>query len=354
MKQISDFDKNFRIDTKISRDNLQFYNVKKKPFRIYGLLYENGRFCRIPRNVAERVSDGVSYLYSNTAGGRVRFITNSSYVAILAKMDGIGKMSHFPLTGSAGFDLYVDEGKGQVYQGTFTPPYDIQNGYESVIDFSNTTERLITIHFPLYSNVRELYIGLDSNSVLKEAPNYTYELPIVYYGSSITQGGCASRPGNSYQAIISRRLNMNYTNLGFSGGAKAEEPMVQYLANLEMGVFVCDYDHNTPDAAHLKETHLPLYRTVRKRHPELPIILISAPDILINPEAFQERREVIYETYKTAVAEGDDNVYYIDGAELFRGEDWDLCTVDRVHPNDLGFYRMAVRIEKELIRIYTK
>ncbi len=144
-------------------------------------------------------------------------------------------------------------------------------GYESVIDFSSNAERIITINFPLYSNVKKLYIGLDSHSMRKAAPDYKYEKPIVYYGSSITRGGCASRPGNSYQSMISRKL-----------------------------------------------------------------------------DTFADRREVIRETYQTAIAEGDENVYFIDGAELFAGGAWDSCTVDRVHPNDLGFYRMARRIKREI------
>ena len=197
-------------------------------------------------------------------------------------------------------------------------------------------------------------IYLEKDAVILEATPYSHNVPIVYYGSSITQGGCASRPGNSYQAIISRRLDADYINLGFSGSGKAEEAMVQYLAELEMSVFVCDYDHNTPDVEYLKKTHLPLYRTVRTKQPNLPIILISAPNILMNPEGFLTRREVIRETYQIALDEGDKNVYFIDGAELFAGEDWDSCTVDGCHPNDLGFYRMAMRIEKELVRCLDK
>lgn len=348
MKNISEIDKNFHVETSIKRENLQFWDAETEPFRIYGLLRENGRFCRMPEAVAKSVNEGVHELYANTAGGRVRFVTDSPYIAISAEMDGICKMSHFPLTGSTGFDLYAGTDGEQRYYGTFTPPYDVTAGYESVIDFPDKTERIITIHFPLYANVKKLYIGLDSNAVKKAAPDYKYEKPIVYYGSSITQGGCASRPGNSYQNMISRRLDTNYINLGFSGSGKAEETMVQYLANLEMSIFVCDYDHNAPDTAYLEKTHLPLYRAIRAKQPELPIVFISAGDVLIAPERFAERTEVIRRTYQTAVAEGDKNVYFIDGAELFAGEDWDLCTVDRTHPNDLGFYRMAARIEKEI------
>ena len=351
MAHISEIDKNFKVETQIKRENIKFYDVETAPFRLYGLMRDNDRFCRIPEDVAKNVSPGVHILNRNTAGGRVRFVTNSPYVAISAQMDAIGKMPHFPLTGSSGFDLYTDEGKGQVYRGTFTPPFELENGYEAVIDFGSNEEKLVTINFPLYSGVKKLYVGLEGDSQILPAPDYKYEKPIVYYGSSITQGGCASRPGNCYQGIISRRLDTNYINLGFSGSGKAEDLMVQYLADMEMSIFVCDYDHNAPDAEYLKKTHLPLYRAIRAKHPNLPIIILSAPDVLIAPDTHLDRRDVIRETYETALAEGDENVHFIDGAELFAGEDWDLCTVDRTHPNDLGFYRMAMRIEKEIMKL---
>ena len=117
-----------------------------------------------------------------------------------------------------------------------------------------------------------------------------------------------------------------------------------------MSIFVCDYDHNAPDTEYLKKTHMPFYHAIRAKQPNLPIIFISAPDILMAPDCYSPRREVIRETYQAAVDEGDKNVYLIDGAELFAGESWDSCTVDGCHPNDFGFYRMAMRIEKEIVR----
>lgn len=350
--KIEEIDQNLIVHTQISEPDIIWLNIRQAPFQIYGVAYDEalGRYTRMPQAIAEQVSPGVAGLNFNTAGGRVRFRTDSSFIGIHAVMENNTLMPHITLAGQSGFDLYRKKAgdASEIFYHTFMPPMGMKSGYSAPF----ATDSMLadyTINFPLYDGVKELYIALKKDAVLAQAAPYRNPVPVVYYGSSITQGGCASRPGNSYQAIISRRLDTDYINLGFSGSGKAEEVMVAYLAGLTMSAFVCDYDHNTPDVEHLKRTHLPLYRTVRAKHPDLPIIFVSAPDILIAPERFLARREVVKNTFRTALSEGDKNVYFIDGADLFGGEEWDSCTVDGTHPNDLGFYRMAMRIGRELM-----
>ena len=339
MNNISDIDKNFKVETKIEQEGIQFYNSLSEPFKIYGVYMDNGKFRRMPEMVARNVSEGVLRLHANTAGGRIRFRTDSPYVAINVKMGSIGKMPHFPLTGSAGFDMYINDGDGEKYTRTFVPPFDIEEGYESLQSFDNVIMRDITINFPLYSEVEVLYIGLDENARIEEPTPYTDKKPIVYYGSSITQGGCASRPGNSYQAHISRRFNCDYINLGFSGNAKAEDAVSDYISNMDMSVFVYDYDHNAPTIEHLEKTHEKMFKEIRRKNPDLPIIMMSAP-VWTLTQNWEKRREVIETTYKNALAAGDKNVYFLSGEDLMR-----LCenngTVDNCHPNDFGFASMA-------------
>ena len=352
MKIVAEINRNYEINTSLLQDGLVFLDSEISPFRIYGLMRENGRFCRMPENIAESVSEAVHARFANTTGGRVRFRTDSPYIAIHAEMDDICKVPNFTLCGSAGFDLYTEEADGKErFLGVFQPPVDMTDGYESILDLPPSKLRTVTIGFPLYSNVKKLFIGLKDTSHIEMASDYLIEKPVIYYGSSITQGGCASRPGTSYQAIISNHLCINYINMGFSGAACAEASMCEYLASLEMSAFVCDYDYNALDAEFLRRTHLPLYRTIRKKQPYLPIILVSSPDIFQHPATMVERRDIIMATYSAAQSDGDTHISFIDGTELFGDEDWDLCTVDSVHPNDLGFYRMANRIGKEIRRI---
>lgn len=339
MFDITKVDSNFNIETNIAKEGIKFYNVDDAPFKLYGIFRENGKYRRMPENIARKVSDGVYALHANTAGGRVRFVTDSPYIAIHAKMDGIGKMAHFALSGSAGFDLYADN----TYVRTFVPPFNMEDGYESIIEFSEKEQREITINFPLYSNVNNLYIGIDEKSFLGEAKPYKNTKSVVFYGSSITQGGCASRPGMAYQAILSREFNLDFINLGFSGNAKAEDEMIEYIKNLEMSLFVYDYDHNAPSVEHLKNTHEKMFKEIRKANENLPVIMMCRPKHFLTAEE-KIRRSIIETTYRNAVSAGDKNVYFIDGSALTL-----LCkdsgTVDNCHPTDFGFASMAKALE---------
>lgn len=345
LKNVSSVDSKFEVKTELDIKDIKFYDVRQLPFRLYGVFYENGKFRRLPENVAKNVNDGVCALHAHTAGGRVRFRTDSPYVAIHTKMPFICKMPHIALTGSAGFDLYI----GKKYYGTFIPPFEIQDGYESVIRFDSSEMRDITVNFPLYSEVAQLYIGVSEGATVSSAEPYKTERPIVYYGSSITQGGCASRPGNSYESIISQRFDMDYVNLGFSGSAKAEDEIAEYISGLDMSVFVYDYDHNAPTAEHLKETHEKMFKTIRKANPDLPIVLLSRPKFTLNEEE-EKRLEIIKATYKNAIGNGDKNVYLIDGRELMKMAE-EEGTVDGCHPNDLGFASMAKKLGDLLEKI---
>ncbi len=347
MSSIEQADKNFATTQHIDENDIVFYDVRKEPFKIYGLYdpKSGNIFKRLPDEVGTEVSKSVNWIYKHTAGGRVRFCTDSWRIAIRCHMPNVGLMSHMPLLGSSGFDLYEDSptGSRSIYRGSFIPPKDMTNGYEAEIVFSERRMRYFTINFPLYNNVSSLDVGIQCDAFLGAGLEYRNSSPVVYYGSSITQGGCASRPGNSYQNFISARMGLDYVNLGFSGGCCAEKLMIEYLASIDMCAFVCDYDHNSPNPDHLRQTHLPLYKAIRATHSKIPYIIMSRPDVHknCNREDSALRRDAIIDTYRYARSNGDDNVYYIDGEGIFKGEYEDACTVDGVHPNDIGFMFMA-------------
>ena len=339
MRDISKIDKNFQVQTTFDKTDLQLYNVRQEPFVIYGVQYENGQFRRMPESVAKATGEAVDILHKHTAGGRVRFRTDSPYITIHAKMPYVGKMPHFALTGSIGMDLYERVEGEEIFRKTFVPKFDITDTLDGLYEGGDGGVREYTLNMPLYSGVSELYIGLREGSELLAPLPYKDKLPIVYYGSSITQGACATRPGRSYQSIIERRLQVDYHNLGFSGSARGEDPIIEYLASLPMSVFVCDYDYNAPHAAHLAATHEKLFLAVRATHPDTPVIFMTRPKVYLN-ENDEQCLQVVRTTYENALAAGDRNVYFLSGAQLL-GEAGNEGTVEGVHPNDYGFVCMA-------------
>ena len=343
----------------VNEPDLVLYDVREAPFQLYGLYdpIHEPVFKRIPTDVAEKTSNGVTMLHTNTAGGRVRFSTDSPYVVIKAVLPNVSASIKMPLTGACGFDLYADapDGTDSFYVGTFVPPAKITGGYTAKLMLDGVPGmRALTINFPLYTDVAALYVGVAAGSRLEEGLPYRTKDPIVFYGSSITQGGCASRPGNAYTAQVARRFNMDHRNLGFSGNGKAEDAIVEYMAGLDMAAFVSDYDHNAPTPAYLEKTHCDLYKAIRAKHPDIPYIMLSRPDLYAYQKPLagtlhsKERRAVIMNTFLYAMAQGDENVYFIDGERLLPN---DSCTVDALHPNDLGFYFMAEAVSATITQI---
>lgn len=351
-------------NAKIASEKLNVHNIRNKPFQIYGLYKpeEEGIFKRIPLDVAERTSKNVRTLCTNTAGARMRFKTDSSFIAVGA----IYPPMEFPSpcstalssTGAYSFDLYAD-GKfcrvlypKDIVQNGSINNFVIPNGqYEGSYDFGTTKLREITLNFPSFVDITDVYIGLKEGSVLEEGMDYDNEKPVVFYGSSITHGACASRPGNIYENILSRRMNMDYLNLGFSGSAKAEDAIIDYICGLNMSVFVFDYDHNARNPEFLKNTHYPALEKFRKAQPDTPIILLSRPNQSCGIDEVEERIEIIKESYQKLLAQGDKKVHFINGQDIFTSHDSEMMTMDDTHPTDLGFYCMAEAIEK-VLRLY--
>ena len=336
MFDISTIDKNFFVDNAIDADSTVFYGATDDSFSLHGVFYENGCFRRLPESVGNNVNDGVRTLHTHTAGGRLRFMTDSPYIVLNATFINLTKATHMPFTCSIGFDTYCDN----IYHSTFVPALGVTDEGFTQLKRCDGKMHTYEINFPLYSGVRELAIGIKKGSEIKKAADYKLKTPVVYYGSSITQGGCASRPGTSYQAIIHREIDADYINLGFSGSCKAEDTMLDYISELDMSVFVYDYDHNAPTVDFLEKTHEPFYKKLRERRPDLPIIMVSSPTVLGG--MWPVRRDLIKANYERGIAAGDKNLYFVDGSAIFDGNH--DCTVDGCHPTDLGFYFMAKHI----------
>ena len=337
---------------------MKFYHITEKPLRIYGLAVtdaESGHFWRLPPEILEQFPQ-YAYLGRRTAGGRVRFCTDSPSLTIRMTLAETKEDISIPLSGSAGADVYVGSGRASQFIGYIAPGEHTQENIEiEKTFFKGAGMQVVTVNLPRNDHLLSMEIGVEDGAVMAEAPAYTVEKPIVFYGSSITEGGCASRVGNAYTSIVCRWLDADYVNLGFSGSAKGEPEFAEYISGLaSMGVFVYDYDHNAPSPEHLAATHEHFFKIIRAKQPELPILILSRPDTDKNPEDSGQRRDIIYRTYANAKAAGDTRVWFIDGGTYFGSEGRAECTVDGTHPNALGFMRMAETIYPVLEEILCK
>ncbi len=344
-KSITEIDKNFIVEGP-SGDEKAFYDVRDAPMEVSGLgwFYEGehaGKFCRLPAGCMKGISEGVDWLSWHTSGAMVRFRTDASRVEIDAELSSGDDMSHMPRTGCNGFDLFVGTGIGKRYSSTTMPAHGQTEIRAAFGRDLGTDMKDCTVYLPLYNGVKKMRIALSPDAKVDAPTPFAVTKPVAFYGSSITQGGCASRTGNSYSAMICRWLDAPLLNFGFSGSACGEAEMARQIASLDLSVLVMDYDHNAPTAEHLQKTHEPFFKIVREAHPDLPVVFASACDYDTMPERFYKNRDIIHDTYENARKSGDKNVYFVDGATLFGHHEREACTVDGCHPNDLGFYRMA-------------
>ncbi len=345
--KIGDIDKNLKVETNLDLPDLKWLTPLDEPLSLHGIhsYSETDGYLRLPLDVARATNDGVFELAKHTAGGRIRFRTDSSHIAAKVYVSNRDIMPHITAIGQSGFDLYTEDDRIHSYINSCRPSFAEEKAGTFSYEFLQRTDgRMHTycINMPLYSDVKAFYIGFDPDAQLVKAEDYTIAKPVLYYGSSITQGGCASRPGNSYQGFISRRFDCDYINLGFSGSARGEAAISDYLASLDPSVFVLDYDYNAPDPDHLRATHEPLFQNFRAAHPATPVVMVTHP-VYTAPDD-PERRDIIYTTYQNALEGGDRNVYFLDGRDMIGDDCRDSCSVDGCHPNDFGFYRMGKSI----------
>ena len=334
LRDFAAIDKNFALPKDATRKNCAYYDAKHLP--LYGVQHVDGVYRRMPYDVAQKVSAQVALISTECAGGRVRFVTDSRYIAIYVKYRSVSKVPNYANTATLGFDLYAD----RCYVGSFIPHADTMDSLESVIDVPPTGEkREYTVNFPVCSEIEELLIGIEQDAYIGEPTPYAINTPIVLYGSSITQGACASRPGNTYANMLSRALDCDYINLGFWGNALGEEEMAKYIAGLTMSAFIYDYDYNSPDAKHLLATHEKMFRIIRERNPKLPIVILSAPTYR-EDEKTEERLAIVKQTYLNALKNGDKYVRFIAGKDIMKNIQ-DIAFVDSIHPGDIGFAYMA-------------
>ncbi|MDU5145587.1 MAG: SGNH/GDSL hydrolase family protein [Paenibacillus dendritiformis] len=361
-KKGSDLDPHMRLEAK-RFTGLQWLSPADKPFRLSGFPWfkQERFFRRLPLQSQHTIPPIVYMLANHTAGGQLAFQTNSRQLAIRVHLANKADLYHMPATGQCGFDLYLGKPGEQVYFRT--SQYDhAQLHYEAMLyDFPAAGMRHVTLNFPLYQGVNGLAIGIEPDAVIAAPLPYRKDKKVIVYGTSITQGACASRPGMAYTNILSRRIPLEFINLGFSGSGCGEPEMAHIIAGIDNpAMLVLDYEANAINPDLLKQTLPEFIRIYRAAFPQVPLLVISKmefasesfmPEIrALRQEMGRIQREVVEKFRK----QGDSQLHFYDGSTLLGTDETRFeCTVDGIHPTDLGFMRMADKLTpifKHLLR----
>ena len=340
----------FSVDKK---DKTHWFDIKNLGVEGKGWTETESFYDRLPKKAKGVVRKPVWSLSKHSAGIAVRFVTNAT--AIKAKWEltspGIA-MNHMAATGVSGLDLYVKTESGKWRWLAVGKPSQQKNSV-SLTSGLIPGKREYFLYLPLYNGVKSVEIGIPETSQLWKAParEAGKDKPLIFWGTSITQGGCASRTGMVHTAILGRRLDRPVINLGFSGNGRMEPEVAKLIAELDASVFIMDCLPNVTANVVKKETE-PLVKTLRAAHPETPILLVedrtysNAYLKKSSQDRHRTSRLELRNAYERLKKEGVKNLYYLEGNTLLGDDSED--TVDGSHPTDLGFFRQANAFEKVL------
>lgn len=335
------------------KDKTHWFDIQNLEVEGKGWTDTESFYDRLPQKAKGVVRPPVWSLSKHSAGMAVRFVTDATTIKARWTLTSASlAMNHMAATGVSGLDLYVKTESGKWrWLGVGRPAQ--QTTTATLVTGIIPGKREYMLYLPLYNGVKSVEIGIPESSQLWKAParEAGKDKPLVFWGTSITQGGCASRTGMVHTAILGRRLDRPVINLGFSGNGRMEPEVAKLVAELDASVFIMDCLPNVTADTIKKET-VPLVKTLRAAHPETPILLVedrTYTNAYLKPSS-QERhrtsRAALKAGYEQLKKEGVKNLYYLEGDNLL-GDDFE-GTVDSSHPTDLGFFRQADAFEKAL------
>jgi hypothetical protein len=333
--------------------NLQWIDARDLTIEGRGWTNTQHFYDRLPAKAEASVRSAVWNLSHDSAGMAVHFYTDAPSIAArwTLRKEQLA-MPHMPASGVSGLDLYV-RNNGQWHWLGGGRPDKSPTVEKQLVGNLQAARREYLLYLPLYNGIEELKIGIPPGAKLQPVPPDPTAKPVVFYGTSILQGGCASRPGMAYPAILSRRLDFPHINLGFSGNAWSEPELAHLLAELDPRFYVLDPLPNMT-TERVKERVEPFVKILRESHPLTPIVLVENIPYTDGDFVAIRRNKVaaanleLRGAYDRLRKSGVRNLFYVPAKNLI-GDDAE-ATVDGTHPTDLGFQRMADGIEPVLRR----
>lgn len=304
-------------------------------------------YDRLPARAKEVVREPVWSLSQNTSGLRVRFVTDAPVVDVRWCVRRQPRFDHMPDTGVSGIDLYVKDDGAWHFCGVGRVTRHPDNYAYALASSLPPGPHEFMIHLPLYNGIEWLHVGVPNANTIRKAPAYPRgkEKPLLFYGTSVTNGGCASRPGMAYPSIVARMLDRPLINIAFDGNALHEPEVAELLGELDPAVFVLDSPSNMgPDMT--RERTEPFVRAIRKARPKTPIVMMEGFITRTAPVFKAFTRAPVNTPYRAAfdriLSDGDKKISYVPVQSFFDGTG--DTSVDGSHPTDWGFQIMAASL----------
>jgi hypothetical protein len=325
-----------------------------RALQLEGKGWAESGYGRLPSRAKGVVRDPVWELGQDSAGLCARFSTDAK--AISARWTLRSQqlaMDHMPATGVSGLDLYV-RGNGKWNWLAVGRPTQFPTNEVTLVHGLSEGLHEYLLYFPLYNGVQSVEVGIPRGAIMTKAPERVGRYKtICFYGTSITQGGCASRPGMAYTAVLVLMLDQPTINLGFSGNGPMDLEMAGFLAELDPAIYVIDSLPNM-EAAMVTERAKSFVTILRRARPETPIVLVENityqnAEFVSSRDSYVAKNVALRETYQRLIDGGIKNLHYLRGDDLL-GHDGE-ATVDGTHPTDLGFVRMAEAMYPVLSRL---
>jgi len=337
---IAKFDPAMAVEASAVKDGVKWLDGSLVPLEGRAFDDVDGFYDRLPRNLSTHINSGVHYGKSSTAGLQFRFSTDSTNLHFRWKVSGRLQMYHMPATGGSGIDVYRRQP-----DGTWRYTRDRCHLAEDLCtcDVKGRPGDAYIVNLPLYNGLEFFKVGIDEKAtVCPLGPRKSgIDKPVVFYGTSITQGGCCSRPGMSFVNIVGRDLDVPVVNLGFSGSGKMEIEMSEVLSRIDASCYVLDCLWNM-NFRMVASRYEPFIRDLRARRPDVPIVMAERCDVAC--EGPTDRDRFVRELYEKLVAEGWKNLVYLPKTEMYSGDG--EGTVDGCHANDLGMKSMSLAFGK--------
>ena len=289
---------------------MKTYSYQDTPIQVFGVVdfEKKGKLQRLPDALIEKIPR-LDKLGRRCPGARIGFRTDAETITVKITFETLSVDAGMSIYACQSAAVFAGERPSSRFLGLIHPSSYEQKTFEKTLKKESVLED-ITVWLPRNEIISDIEITVDDEAVMLPPTPYQYAKPILYYGSSITEGGCCESITNGYNAIISRHLDVDYYNFGFSGNARGDLHMAEYIAGVDMSIFVYDYDHNAPTIEHLEQTHEPFFRVIREKNPNLPIVMMTRPAITYTKDC-KMRRDVVRATFEKALRAGDQNVYII-------------------------------------------